>query len=822
MKEPLKNALEQLPIRFPARPFLSSVSGRFEAEPETIRENLVEQMVRPVDFVALLQKARQYGVRQFIEVGPRTVLSNLAKKVFAEQDVEIIHCDLSKATGREMLDHLRKTAARLVSADGKEKTMSPSLGSTRDSGVVRITKDNTEIKSKELSEGFTLVECCGTPYQIGYDIGNRFQREVRGTLHRYADTVGQYRFSLPNFSSALEDFERFFDNDTLQELRGLAEGAGVPIRALLRHNLSAYQPTTGLSGRAGVYFAGTLDSGGFVHGANVDVPLYRLWPGPHHDLFQVRRPEGRIPHVLATGAGLLGGIWGINATGLCVTTTPLSEFPWDFPNATGILPLFLLGRILAESRTAEEAVELLKTSRKAGAWSFGLSELNTPKIVRVEYRDDSISLRENIPYMISADHSFNLECRTDEKAPLRPVHSVARYERLKALLHPNGRSLGCSVEAAFKALRDQTDPVLGRASRHRTQNTLWRIDNTFSILVDAGEGVVRLATTDITRTDAPDDPKRHSVIPLVQLLPELETVLAAPPQCAPKKQEIHATDGTVSREEYIRCNTSRDGKNPNPSPTLFERHVLRRIETPRPNVAASTIHGNTLIIADETNQVARSLAERLSRSGGTVLTIASKQEPDNVKDILGNIWKTTPISHLVFLSPHDPSAKTELDGDFLDHRYDKASITPLVVLREWVPFAVAHFGNLEQCTVLGATSLGGNFGITNAPFAVESGAVSGLLKGLRMEFATTANPIRAKVVDHSQTDTPDDIADDLFRETHHWDNDWEVGYSNRRRFVLRSLPLPLETNRSLDNDKNNTDIKPVWLMPLWLAALPPP
>ncbi|MDR0326717.1 MAG: C45 family autoproteolytic acyltransferase/hydrolase, partial [Planctomycetaceae bacterium] len=626
VREPLKKALEHLPLWFPSQAFLSSVSGRFEAEPESIRENLVEQMVRPVDYIAMLQKAYKYGVRQFIEVGPKTVLTNLAKTIFAEQDdVEILHCDLVKKTGQEAWEHFQTVCQNIKQNHNQDSNQSrnrnprnhplpPPKEGNKEVPLLWRGKGWSPLKGNkesspplegcraaagwfpplegcptgrggssfasvngygtDLLEGLTFTEVSGTPYQIGYENGQRFQREIRGILHRYADAAGRNRLPLPDVSSVLDDAERFFDNDTLQELKGLAEGAGVPLRPLLRHNLSAYPPTSAgtevaRSGQACVFFAGNLKSGEFIHGANVDVPLYRMLPGAHLEILQVRRPDGKIPHLLASGVGFMGGVFGINASGLCVTTASLSEFPWDYTKTSGILPLHLLGRILAEANSIKETVELLKTVRRMGAWSFGISELSTGKIAHIEYDNDSIAIQENVPYVIAANHQLSGNFQIEGTVPKHPVHSASRYGRLQSLLKPMDGSFDCSKNAAFDALRDKTDPVLGRIPRHRTLNTLWRIDNVISLLVDASEGVLRLATTDITRTDASDNPSRHLTLPLVQLLPELERVLSAKTEPRKNKDEKNVPktaklSAVISRDEYIRRNTSKEGKNPNP------------------------------------------------------------------------------------------------------------------------------------------------------------------------------------------------------------------------------------------------------------------
>ena len=67
------------------------------------------------------------------------------------------------------------------------------------------------------------------------------------------------------------------------------------------------------------------------------------------------------------------------------------------------------------------------------------------------------------------------------------------------------------------------------------------------------------------------------------------------------------------------------------------------------------------------------------------------------------------------------------------------------------------------------------------------------------------------MVDHCKDDSPERIADDLFREMHHWDSDIEVGYTEEKRFVLRSIPLTQQKSRGR-SAAQSPDKCPVWLI----------
>ena len=100
-----------------------------------------------------------------------------------------------------------------------------------------------------------------------------------------------------------------FGEDGLEEMRDMAEGAGIPLEALVRHNVCLF-PTQDTSAQKKLYnagksvhasstnpnsvkmnsqslervasgcvqFAGTTPNGAFIHGCNIDLPFKRIVP----------------------------------------------------------------------------------------------------------------------------------------------------------------------------------------------------------------------------------------------------------------------------------------------------------------------------------------------------------------------------------------------------------------------------------------------------------------------------------------------------------------------------------------------------------------
>ncbi len=67
----LAQYLSTVPLHSPSLPFLSSVSGVFEEDPEHIRKLLAEQLYRPVHWTAVMETLAD---REAVEIGPGNIL----------------------------------------------------------------------------------------------------------------------------------------------------------------------------------------------------------------------------------------------------------------------------------------------------------------------------------------------------------------------------------------------------------------------------------------------------------------------------------------------------------------------------------------------------------------------------------------------------------------------------------------------------------------------------------------------------------------------------------------------------------------------------
>src|SRR5581483_8686163 len=104
--------------------------------------------------------------------------------------------------------------------------------------------------------------------------------------------------------------------------------------------------------------------------------------------------EGGIPHVTFSVAGQTGGLNGINAAGLAISSTLLLDRPRRESTATGKVHPVIVKRLLHNAVTIEDALAVLKTLDRAGAWSLCLSHYPTDRLCYVEYDGSKLEVQE--------------------------------------------------------------------------------------------------------------------------------------------------------------------------------------------------------------------------------------------------------------------------------------------------------------------------------------------------------------------------------------------------------------------------------------------
>ncbi len=102
--KPFAKDLEKIEFKETAIPVMSNTNGT--AYPKDIiktKNILAKHLLKPVDFIKNIETMHKRGVKTFIEIGPRTVLTNLVKSILKDQDITAISMD-STAAGKSTLE----------------------------------------------------------------------------------------------------------------------------------------------------------------------------------------------------------------------------------------------------------------------------------------------------------------------------------------------------------------------------------------------------------------------------------------------------------------------------------------------------------------------------------------------------------------------------------------------------------------------------------------------------------------------------------------------------------------------------------------------
>ena len=202
-----------------------------------------------------------------------------------------------------------------------------------------------------VKEGQRIVKLAGEPREIGAQHGRFLAKEVRkmvdstlyvvGTVY----TVEKGRWFLDEIRAATRRLEKFVPADQVEEIKGLAEGSGVPYEEVW---LASYFPE--LFHCSGFALQGKATVGGkLYHGRILD---YMIEVGMQRCavLFVVEK-KGKIPFANVGYAGFVGSVSGMNAQKVSLGEMGgRGEGNWD-----GVPMAILMRMALEDARTLADA-----------------------------------------------------------------------------------------------------------------------------------------------------------------------------------------------------------------------------------------------------------------------------------------------------------------------------------------------------------------------------------------------------------------------------------------------------------------------------------
>jgi len=114
-RKPFKKALKKIKISPSEIPVLSNTTGKaYPYDSEHVKKLLGDHLISPVDFVSNVENLFEMGIRTFIEIGPKSVLTGLVKSILNDRKFQAIALDCSSGKQFGLAD-LARTLCRIAS-----------------------------------------------------------------------------------------------------------------------------------------------------------------------------------------------------------------------------------------------------------------------------------------------------------------------------------------------------------------------------------------------------------------------------------------------------------------------------------------------------------------------------------------------------------------------------------------------------------------------------------------------------------------------------------------------------------------------------------
>ena len=232
---------------------------------------------------------------------------------------------------------------------------------------------------------------------------------------------------------------------------------------------------------------------------------------------------------------------------------------------------------------------------------------------------------------------------------------------------------------------------------------------------------------------------------------------------------------------------------PLPFEPVASRRELKMLAAPLPPNINTKVNwqGPALILGN--NPDALALRDRLLADGATVHMVPVSNNPREVAAAIEAAYATQPPRYMFLMTARDPLTRPLLERDGWSERRALGVVGPYLGVQHWFRLR-GKAKDTTPVTIVAATSLGGDFGITHHVGSPEGGALAGMLKSIYIEDSRlAASEVRVKVVDAPADEQPAAVAEAIYCEVAADDPNLEVGWSRGQRSVLRSAIVPVES-----------------------------
>jgi isopenicillin-N N-acyltransferase-like protein len=233
-------------------------------------------------------------------------------------------------------------------------------------------------------DGHLVVHVAGTPYEMGFQHGRLLRDRVNAVSRFLLDvkakdmTMEWAGVKVATPQTIIQGIQllqqRFIPEWYDEELRGVADGSGVPLADIRVCN---FIPE--LFHCSGFAVSGAATANGLTyHGRVLDYGCD--WRLQEHPVLVVARPDGKIPFVNVTYAGFIGSVTGMNAERISVGEMGGGGLgKWQ-----GVPMAILMREVLHGAGTLADAVAVFRDSPRTCEYFYVIADGKTGEAVGME------------------------------------------------------------------------------------------------------------------------------------------------------------------------------------------------------------------------------------------------------------------------------------------------------------------------------------------------------------------------------------------------------------------------------------------------------
>ncbi len=306
-------------------------------------------------------------------------------------------------------------------------------------------------------EGRSLLFLTGSPYEMGFQQGMLLREPIRDFYAGLWQAVRRDLRLIPHFylhESARRN-AKYLPSDVMEEWRGIAEGADVPLSQVLflndYENLLSKIPGERSSGTQFAVWGKGTALGNMIQAKNYDAIDFGLI----HDFWVMafHKPAEGYMFVTPQMAGTIAPLMALNEKGITVSSNSIDSRD---RSAQGIPHALLCRRIATQASSLQEAIDIVEASRRVQTPGVQImisdGKANQCAIVELTRRQFSI-IRPHGECEVTGGHFHSAGMQSLQRR--NAAASMVRCERARQLLEQHRGNV--TVETAQKILSDHED-----------------------------------------------------------------------------------------------------------------------------------------------------------------------------------------------------------------------------------------------------------------------------------------------------------------------------------------------------------------------------